>query len=100
MGTGPGEGAPSEMSLAPGCVCVQGIPLLKQLFSFVNPTIQSFGLAAKFSISEKRLTHKRRKVLTETSLVVQWLGLRASTEGSKGQGTKILQAAWCIKITK
>lgn len=29
VGTGPGEGAPSEMSLAPGCVCIQGIPLLK-----------------------------------------------------------------------
>ena len=38
------------------------------------------------------------KNILGTSLVVQWLGLRASTAGGTGlipgQGTKILHAAW------
>ena len=38
------------------------------------------------------------------SLVVQWLGLRASTAGGPdsipGRGTKILQVAWCGQKNK
>lgn len=55
------EGAPSEMSSAPEGGFVQGITLLRQLFSLVTPIIQDFLPAGKFPISEKLMRIKRRK---------------------------------------
>ena len=63
MGTGR-ERVPSGMSLPPECGFIQGITLLKQLFSLVSPIIQNFRPAAKLPISEKLLNIKRRKELS------------------------------------
>ena len=45
-----------------------------------------------------------KKFIIRNSLVVQWLGLCASTAGGMGsilgQGTKILQAVGCSKVSK
>lgn len=48
-----GEEAPSGMSLAPNWGFVQGITVLRELFSLVTPAFQNFLSAGKFPILEK-----------------------------------------------